>query len=111
MTHPDVHFTGIDSVKKKVVAVNEIITSLSIPNAHIVRSRIEEFKKQTFAYGIARAVAYVDKLIPWVYPLITSGGVLILMKQKNEEEKAELLKMCTQRNLQLIKEHQYTLFQ
>jgi 16S rRNA G527 N7-methylase RsmG len=75
-----------------------------------VRSRIEEFKKQKFEYVIARAVAYVDKLIPWAYPLITTGGTFILMKQKNEEEKAELLNLCKQWKLQLMKEHQYTLF-
>ncbi|MDR2415856.1 MAG: class I SAM-dependent methyltransferase [Candidatus Peribacteria bacterium] len=110
MTHPEVAFIGIDSVKKKVIAVNEMITSLSLPNAKVMRSRIEEVKKQTFTYAIARAVAYVDKLIPWAYALLKNGGSFVLMKQKNEEEKAELVKICKQWNLQLIKEHQYTLF-
>jgi 16S rRNA (guanine527-N7)-methyltransferase len=110
MTHPDVTFTGIDSVKKKVVAVNEIISSLSITNVNVVRSRIEAFKKQTFEYATARAVAYVDKLIPWAYPLLKAEGTLVLMKQKNEEEKAELLHLCKQRHLQFMKEHTYTLF-
>jgi 16S rRNA G527 N7-methylase RsmG len=42
MSNPEVHFVGIDSVKKKTVAVNEMIGELGIKNAEVVWSRIEE---------------------------------------------------------------------
>jgi len=33
------------------------------------------------------------------------------MKQKNEEEKADLLSLCKKWKLQLVKEHYYSLFE
>jgi 16S rRNA (guanine527-N7)-methyltransferase len=96
MTNPDVQFTGIDSIKKKTLAVNEMISSLQITNATVLRSRIEECQKQTFDYVVARAVAYVDKLFPRAFPLVKKGGMLILMKQNLKEERAALIQLCQQ---------------
>jgi 16S rRNA (guanine527-N7)-methyltransferase len=110
ITNPDVQFTGIDSVKKKTVAVNEMIAALHIKNATVVWSRIEAYTSQTFDYLTARAVAYVDTLIAWSYPLVKKGGIFLLMKQSLPEERKVLLKACHQRKLHLLKEHTYTLF-
>jgi 16S rRNA (guanine527-N7)-methyltransferase len=110
MTNLQAQFTGIDSVKKKTLAVNEMIAELGITNAKVLRTRIEDFKGSTFDYITARAVAYVDKLIPWAYHLLKKGGKFILMKQRNEEEKAVLLQISKKWNLKLVKEHYYTLF-
>ena len=70
ITNPQATFTGIDSVKKKTIAVNEMLTSLQVSNAKVERSRIEEYKSQMFDIVTARAVAYVDKLLPRAYHLL-----------------------------------------
>jgi 16S rRNA (guanine527-N7)-methyltransferase len=111
ITHQKVQFVGIDSVRKKTVAVNEMIGELGIQNAKVIWGRIEELKNQTFDIVTARAVAYVDKLIPWSYHLLTKGGKFVLMKQKNEEEKAAILQMCEIWKLRLVLEHYYRLFE
>jgi 16S rRNA (guanine527-N7)-methyltransferase len=110
ISNPQVQFTGIDSVKKKTLAVNEIIDQLGISNAKVVWERIEMYKSQTFDYVSARAVAHVDKLIPRAYHLLCPHGTFVLMKQKKEEEKSDLLQLCKKWNLQLLREHHYSLF-
>lgn len=111
MTNPQAHFTGIDSVRKKIIAVNEMIQTLQIQNAQVLRTRIEELKGRTFDYITARAVAYVDKIIPWAYHLLKKGGTFILMKQAIPEEKEILMDLCKKKNLSLIQEYYYTLYE
>lgn len=111
ITNPQAHFTGIDSVRKKTIAVNEMIQTLQIQNAQVLRTRIEELKGRTFDYITARAVAYVDKIIPWAYHLLKKGGTFILMKQAIPEEKDILMDLCKKKNLSLIQEYYYTLYE
>lgn len=59
---------------------------MSIQNAEVLRTRIEEIKDKKFDFLTARAVAYSDKLIPRAYPLLKKGGKMIFRKQKSEEE-------------------------
>ncbi|MDR2541237.1 MAG: 16S rRNA (guanine(527)-N(7))-methyltransferase RsmG [Candidatus Peribacteria bacterium] len=110
ISNPTVHFLGIDSVKKKTIAVNEMLKDLGIKNAEVLRGRVEE-TKELFDYITARSVAYVDKLIPWSYYALKKGGKFLLMKQKNAEEKVVLLEVCKKWKLKLISEHFYTLFE
>jgi 16S rRNA (guanine527-N7)-methyltransferase len=109
ITNPEVQFVGIDSVRKKTIAVNEMITELGIENAKVIWGRIEEMEG-AFDFITARAVAYVDKLIPRSVHLLKKGGTLLLWKQKNEEEKAALLEVCKTWKLRLVREHSYCLF-
>jgi hypothetical protein len=41
---PESQFLGIDSVKKKTVAVNEMLAQLNVQNAKVLWMRIEEYK-------------------------------------------------------------------
>lgn len=77
MTHPEVQCTGLDSTKKKVDAVNGIIEKIKIANAKVIRTRAEEYNKKKgneeisgFDYVTTRAVAYIDKLLPWIHHLV-----------------------------------------
>ncbi|MCR5413041.1 MAG: class I SAM-dependent methyltransferase [Patescibacteria group bacterium] len=63
ITFPKVQFTGIDSVRKKTIAVNEMLADLQVSNAKVVRTRIEDYPKESFDFITARAVAYIDKLL------------------------------------------------
>lgn len=109
MTHADINFTGIDSRKKKVQAVNDMITELQIPNTVAVRSRIEEYKRQ-FDYVIARAVGYSDKLLNWCTHLVRPGWQLILYKLDSPDELKTLKNTARAKKLELIQTHKYKLF-
>ncbi len=109
INNPKVRFFGMDSTKKKVDAVNDMASQLWLNNVKVLWSRIEEFNG-AFDVVIARAVAHVDKLIPWSYRLLKPGWYYVLYKQVSPEEKRELLFLCKQKKMKLIKEHIYSLF-
>lgn len=109
MTNPDVDFTGIDARRKKVDAVNEMINKLWIKNAKCVRSRIEDFDEQ-FDYITARAVWYVDKIIPRSYDLLKKWWYFVFYKQYDEEELKVLNDLCEKYKLKIVDTHRYSLF-
>jgi len=110
ISHPECNFVWIDSVRKKTIAVWEILNELGVKNVEMMRTRIEEIKNQTFDLVTARAVAYSDKLLNRATPLVKKWWNIALMKQVNDEEKKVLLDVTKRKNLVLIKEHHYKLF-
>ncbi|MEM8526696.1 MAG: 16S rRNA (guanine(527)-N(7))-methyltransferase RsmG [Bacteroidota bacterium] len=62
---PDVKFTLIDGTGKKIKVVQEIIKAIGLKNAHAQQVRAEELKGKKFDFVVSRAVAALDKLIPW----------------------------------------------
>ena len=110
ISYPDVTFLWIDSVRKKTVAVNEIIEKLELKNAHVDRTRIEEYNEKKFDVITARAVAYSDKLLKRSYPLLKKGWYFLFMKQKIPEERDLLLQLIKKYHLTLEQEHEYKLY-
>jgi len=110
MSNPDASFIGVDSVGKKVKTVNLMIEELWLKNVKALRLRVENYQTK-FDVVTARAVAYMDKLLPWVLPLVRQWGHICLYKQYSEEEKKELLSLCKKFSLKLEKEHTYSLFE
>lgn len=110
ITHPECNFLWIDSVRKKTIAVWEILDELNVKNVEMMRTRIEDIKNQTFDLVTARAVAYSDKLLNRATPLIKKWGRIALMKQVNDEEKNIMLDTAKKKNLTLETEHKYKLF-
>ena len=110
ISHPECNFVWIDSVRKKTIAVWEILDELGVKNVEMMRTRIEDIKNQTFDLVTARAVAYSDKLLNWATPLVKKWWRIALMKQVNDEEKEVLLNTAKKKNLALETEYNYKLF-
>ena len=110
ISHPECNFVWIDSVRKKTIAVWEILDELGVKNVEMMRTRIEEIKWQTFDLVTARAVAYSDKLLNRATPLVKKWWRIALMKQVNDEEKKVLLNTAKKKNLALESEYCYKLF-
>ena len=110
ISHPECNFVWIDSVRKKTIAVWEILDELGVKNVEMMRTRIEDIKNQTFDLVTARAVAYSDKLLNRATPLIKVGWRIALMKQENDEEREVLLDTAKKKKLVLEKEYCYRLF-
>lgn len=108
--HPECNFVWIDSVRKKTIAVWEILDELGVKNVEMMRTRIEEIKNQTFGLVTARAVAYSDKLLNRATPLVKKWWRIALMKQVNDEEKEVLLNTARKKTLTLETEYNYKLF-
>lgn len=110
ISHPECNFVWIDSVRKKTIAVGEILDELWVKNVEMMRTRIEDIKNQTFDLVTARAVAYSDKLLNRANPLVKKWWRIALMKQVNDEEKNVLLNIANKKNLALETEYHYKLF-
>ena len=78
-------------------------------NVDLVWSRVEEYKGPKFDVVMARAVAHVEVLIPWMMQIVQKKGTLILYKEYKEEEKAVLVKLCQKYKISIKKEHRYIL--
>lgn len=109
ISNPQVQCTGIDATRKKVDAVNDMIAKLKIPNAKALRTRAEDHKQQ-YDYVTARAVGYIDKLLPQVHHLVKKGGRLILYKQFTPEESQDIVHFGKRYRFVVQKKHRYQLF-
>lgn len=109
MTHSDIQCTGIDSTRKKIDTINTMIKELNIPNAKAIWTRAEDHK-ETYDYVTARAVGYIDKLMPQLYHLAKRGWYIILYKQFTPEEEKMTELVCKKFKIRVNKKHIYQLF-
>ncbi len=110
LSFPDVQFVGIDSVRKKIQAIWDIHERLHIKNLRLIRNRIEEMEEQ-FDIVTARAVAHIEKLLPWTQSLLRRWSKLIVYKEKKPEEKQIMIGLLPLYKLKLLAEHEYSLFE
>jgi len=69
---PHTHFTLIDSIGKKVRAVNEISRSLELQNVRCIQIRAENYTEKV-QYIVSRAVTRLEKFTGWVSKNLMSG--------------------------------------
>lgn len=62
---PEVTFTLIDSIGKKIKVVDEVVTKLQLHNVITVHGRVEELEEQ-FDFIVSRAVAAMPTFVRWV---------------------------------------------
>ena len=63
--YPNVKFTLVDSIGKKIKVVDEVVEGLKLENVHTINSRVEEIPKQ-FDFIVSRAVAVMPTFVHWV---------------------------------------------
>jgi 16S rRNA (guanine527-N7)-methyltransferase len=67
---PETEFVLIDGIKKKITVVQEVAAGLGLKNVEARQQRAEERKGKSFDFVVTRAVAVLEKLVPWSMPLI-----------------------------------------
>lgn len=89
---PDVSFHAIDGIAKKIRVVQEISNKIGLRNIKASQLRAEE-NKEKYDFVVTRAVAALDKLIPWSERLIhkthknaTPNGMIALKGSNVNEE-------------------------
>jgi len=70
---PEVEFTLIDGIGKKILAVNSIIKDLKINNAKGINIRAEDLSEKN-DFIVARAVGSLDKFYPLIQKNISSNS-------------------------------------
>ncbi len=103
---PDVHFTLVDSIGKKIKVVNDIAHELSLTNVIGIHDRAENIKGK-FDFIISRAVTRLVNFLPWVKGKIQSkngnvikNGLIYLKGGDLKEELAEVKVKAKLVNLQ-----------
>lgn len=97
---PEVEFTAVDSIGKKITVVREIATALGLKNVTPINARIEAVKGE-FDYVVSRAVTDMKTLKGWALPKLRGGqkgslpnGMLILKGGDLAEELGEARLRC-----------------
>lgn len=84
IARPDVHWTLIEPMERRVIWLNEQIDALGLGNVEVLRARAEEVSRPGgFDVVTARAVSALKNLIPLTAPLVRDGGELTLLKGMN----------------------------
>lgn len=81
VARPDVSFTLIEPMERRVDWLRGESDRLKLTNVHVVRGRAEDLRDEvTVDQVTARAVSSLTKLIPITVPLVRSGGELVFLK-------------------------------
>lgn len=84
IARPDVHFTLVEPMERRVAWLSEQTSALGLENVEVLRARAEEVDRPVgFDVVTARAVSALRTLLPWTAPLVRRGGELVLLKGKN----------------------------
>ena len=74
---PEVQFTAVDSIGKKIKVVNEIAQAIGLENVTGIHSRVEDIKTK-HDFIVSRAVAELQQLITWSRKLLKTKHINIL---------------------------------
>ena len=70
---PEVEFTLVDSIAKKIKVVQSVSDEIGLKNVRSRRCRVEEMD-QKFDFVVSRAVTGFPEFVAWVRKLISPGG-------------------------------------
>lgn len=70
---PEVRFTLIDSIGKKIKVVNEVSQALKLANVSALQTRVEEMNEK-FDFVVSRAVTTLPEFCVWTLPRLLING-------------------------------------
>lgn len=91
IVNPHVDFTWIDSVWKKLKAIDEFAEQLELSNVDTLNGRAEDIwqnldYREQFDYVVSRATAFMPTLLEFTLPLLKVWGLFIAYKLSDKEE-------------------------
>lgn len=106
--------TLLDSVGKKVRAMNYFIEYLGLEDIVALQDRAEDLAKSQEHMGkydlvVSRATAYITDILIWAKPFLKPGGKILLYKMPSHEEQKDRKKIMKKLNLHLDAEFSYIL--
>lgn len=111
----DMQITLMDSIGKKLKAVQEILEKLEIKNAKILHARAENAAKEKqhreqYDTVTARAVKRLNTVSEWAMPFLKEKGIFAAMKSKLvDEEISECEKIFKEFKAEIIERKKLTL--
>ena len=99
----EMNIVGIDSIRKKIASVQNIVDELGIKNLNLICDRVENIKNKKFDIVISRAVADMAKISEYALPLVKKGGFFVAYKSKKALEELENAKSIIKKyNAQVV---------
>lgn len=113
--HPEVQFTLVDSLNKRISFLEEVCDKLELEQIECLHTRAEELAKKyqyrdKYDIVTSRAVARLATLLEYMLPFVKIGGVCICMKGANiQNELKEATKAIQVLGGELEKVEKFTL--
>ena len=83
--YPQIKITAIDSIRKKINAVQNLKQNLNLTNLNPICNRVENLNEE-FDVVTSRAVASLDKICDYALPKTKKGGYFVAFKAKKANE-------------------------
>lgn len=82
---PDVSFTLLDSLRKRVDFLSEAVSELGLKNVTLMHTRAEDAGnnaklRDNFDFAVSRAVSGLSTLVEYVLPFVKTSGTFIAYK-------------------------------
>jgi 16S rRNA (guanine527-N7)-methyltransferase len=83
--YPNIKVTLVESVGKKAMFCQHIVSLLGLENVEVIKARAEDLgqvreHRESYDWGIARAVANMRVLSEYLLPLVQVGGKMLAQK-------------------------------
>lgn len=114
ITNPEADFVGIDSVWKKLKAIDGFIDDLWLKNVTTLNGRAEELwqniqYRESFDFVTSRATAFFPTLLEYVIPLLKVGWIFCAYKLDDKEELKTAKKALSRLGAKILKVKNYSL--
>ena len=91
IAYPNLQFTLIDSLNKRIKFLQEVVDALGLTNVTFVHARAEEagrnkLYREQYDLVVSRAVANISTLSEYCLPLVKVGGYFISFKSGDIED-------------------------
>ena len=102
IARPDLRVTLLDSTAKKLAFCQAVANDLRLHDVRTLHARAEDAARLPVEHGmydvaVARAVAPLDKLLPWMAPFLRLGGLLVALKGAGVAEEYPLARPIARR--------------
>ena len=87
---PDLEVVLVEPMERRALWLTEVSESLGLSSVQVVQRRAEEVHGQLAADVVtARAVAPLDRLMRWCFPLVAEAGALLAMKGSRAQDEVD----------------------
>lgn len=92
--YPQMHVTLIESVGKKAMFCQHIVSKLGLENIDVIKTRAEDIGqklayRESYDVAVARAVANLNILSEYLLPLVKIGGNVLAQKGETAHAEAQ----------------------
>lgn len=94
LAHPTINLTLLDSLKKRITFLTEVIDKLELSDSIAIHARAEEFARdnqyrEQYDIATSRAVAELRTLVEYCLGYVKLGGYFIAMKGPNYSDELD----------------------